>query len=197
MIGFSSYQNFKNGLNRLEGSPTIGRGNLVNGILDSPHSGWYKDLPNDYYDVDYFVVEVPNWQSMCMNRKLFRDKINIDLEHKHRLLSIDSVAHQFMTKKIFNVTFPKLAVYHDNGLLKSKINLSIDNSYSRSDDSEKIFEKRWGWRWGYRNTSLRKQFESNLQFWNDKKDMYENSIQKKLFKMNVSDGPKTIEDFYE
>ena len=47
----------------------------------------------------------------------------------------------------------------------------------------------------YRNTSLRNQFESNLAFWNDRKEMYDNSIQKSLFEMNVIDGPKKIEDF--
>ena len=102
-----------------------------------------------------------------------------------------------MSKNIFNVVLPKLAVYHDSGNLKSKINLKTDGNYSRSDESEKMFEKTWGWKWGYRNTLLRTQFESNLQFWSDKKDLYENSIQKKLFKMKISDGPKTIEDFYE
>ena len=53
----------------------------------------------------------------------------IDLEHKHRLLSVDSVAHQFMYKEIFNIVFPNLAVYHDSGELKSGISLKVDNSY--------------------------------------------------------------------
>ena len=197
LFGFSSYQSFKDGINITPGSPTVGRGNLLNGILQGPHAGWYKDLPNVYYKSDYFVIEVPNWQSVCVNRKLFREHIEIDLEHIDRLLSVDSVAHQFMSKNIFNIVFPKLAVYHDSGELKKDIKLSIDNSYSRSNKSAEIFEKRWGWKWGYRNKLLRSQFESNLTFWNEKKDMYENSIQSKLFKMNVSDGPKTIEDFDE
>ena len=194
-FGFSSYQKFEEKQNRVSGSPVIGRGNLLNGILNPPHSGWYKELPNEYYDSDYFVVEVPNWQSICVNRKLFREKINIDLEHRDRLLSMDSIAHQFMSKNIFNIVFPKLAVYHDSGELKKDIKLSIDNSYSRSNKSAEIFEKRWGWKWGYRNKLLRSQFESNLTFWSDKKDMYQNSIQSKLFNMHINEGPKKIEDF--
>ena len=31
----------------------------------------------------------------------FLENIEIDLEHKHRLLSVDSVSHQFMYKGIF------------------------------------------------------------------------------------------------
>jgi hypothetical protein len=197
MFGFSSYQSFGDGITRTNGSPTVGRGNLVNGILEGPHAGWYKDLPDSYYQSDYFVIEVPNWQSVCINRKLFRENIEIDLEHKDRLLSVDSVAHNFMSKNIFNIAFPKLAVYHDSGELKQNVKLTIDNSYSRSSNSEEIFQKRWGWKWGYRNKMLRSQFESNLSWWNDNRELYENSIQKKLFYMDINDGPKTIEDFHE
>ena len=67
-------------------------------------------MSDEWYDTDYFVVEVPNWQSVCVNRKLFRENIEIDLNHSHRLLSVDSVSHQFMYKGIFNLVFPKLTV---------------------------------------------------------------------------------------
>ena len=39
-IGFSSYQNFSIGVNRSNGSPTIGRGCILDEILNPPHSGW-------------------------------------------------------------------------------------------------------------------------------------------------------------
>ena len=75
LFGFSSYQDFKGGVKRTTNNPTIGRGCLLDGILEQPHSGWYKDLSDEWYDTDYFVVEVPNWQSVCVNRKLFRENI--------------------------------------------------------------------------------------------------------------------------
>jgi hypothetical protein len=194
-FGFSSYQSYEKGLVRIPGSPSIARGNLVNGILNPPHSGWYKNLPDEYYNTDYFVVEVPNWQSICINRKLFRENIEIDLEHVDRLLSVDSIAHQFMIKDIFNIVFPKLAVYHDTGYLKSRVSRLIsDGSYSRSEESHRIFQKTWGFRWGYRNLMLRDQFKLSRSWWQGK-DMYENTIQEKLFNMNINDGPKRIEDF--
>ena len=145
---------------------TIEKNNFVNekvglfgfSILEKPHSGWYKDLSDDWYDADYFVVEVPNWQSVCVNRKLFRENIEIDKEHKERLLSVESVSHQFMYKGFFNIVFPKLSIYHDSGYLKNKINIKIDNSYSRSNSSHEVFKNTWGWGWGYRNKNLRNEF---------------------------------------
>ena len=73
-------------------------------------------------------------------------------------------------------------------ILKDDINLTIDNSYSRSNNSHEIFKNTWGWSWGYRNKDLRNQFNSSFPKYIDK-------IQDKLFNMNVKDGPKRIEDF--
>lgn len=188
LFGFSSYQKFNDGLKRTIGNPTIGRGCLLDGILEKPHSGWYKDLSDDWYDADYFVVEVPNWQSVCVNRKLFRENIEIDKEHKERLLSVDSVSHQFMYKGFFNVVFPKLSIYHDSGYLKNKINIKINNSYSRGNSSHEVFKNTWGWGWGYRNKNLRNEFSVSFP-------KYLNKIQNRLFYMNVNEGPKRIEDF--
>ncbi len=187
-IGFSSYQKYTDGIKRTTGSPTIGRGCILDEILESPHSGWYKDLPNEWYDTDYFVVEVPNWQSVCVNRKLFRENIEIDFNHEDRLLSVDSASHQFMIKGIYNIVIPKLSVYHDSGELKRNINLKSDSNYSRGDVSHRVFKDTWGWSWGFRNKNLRQEFNMNF-------NLYTNSIQSKMFNMKVSDGPKRIEDF--
>ena len=187
-FGFSSYQKFDEGVMKTSGSPTMGRGCLLNGILNKPHSGWYKDLSDDWYDTDYFVVESVNWQSICVNRKLFNKYIKIDDRYDNRLLNFDDLAHQFMFEGFFNIVFPKISVYHDSGQLKEGINLTIDNSYSRSNNSHEVFKDRWKWSWGYRNSDLRNQF--NLSF-----PKYVNKIQSKLFDMNVKEGPKRIEDF--
>ena len=66
--------------------------------------------------------------------------------------------------------------------------ITINHSYSRSNNSHEIFTDRWKWSWGKRNTDLRNQF--NLSF-----PKYMDTIQDKLFNMNVKDGPKRIEDF--
>jgi hypothetical protein len=126
---------------------------------------------------------------------LFKNHIKIDKRYDNRLLNFDDLAHQFLSKGIFNLTFPRLALYHDSGELKNNINLITDNSYSRSNNSHDIFNDRWGWNWGYRNKLLRQQFNSATSWWNDKRKIYEDSIQLKLFNMSIDEGPKRIEDF--
>ncbi len=195
-IGFSNYQNYSVGPKRIFDNCLLGRGNLINGILRPPYNGWYKNLSEDYYKEDYFVIESPNWQSVCVNRKLFRENVDFDRNFSHRLFSVDDAAHQFMLKNIFTVCAPNLAVYHDKFELKDKVKLlSVDGNYIRSDLAHNAFKDKWGYGWGYRNKALRNQFESTASWWSDKKDMYDNSIQKKLFNMHIDDGPKRIEDF--
>jgi len=192
LFGFSNYQHFNNGKKiYARGNPVPGRGCLVDGILKSPHSGWYQNLPKEFYTTDYFVLEVPNWQSVCVNRSLFRDKISCDVEYEGRLLNTDDIAHQFMLNNIFNICFPKLSVYHDSGTLKGKIKLISDSNYSRSANVHEVFQDRWGWKWGKRNLHLRKQFKYVI----DNSNFYNNTIQLKLFNMHINDGPKKIEDF--
>ncbi len=192
LFGFSNFQAYNQGQPVYSsGNPVPGRGNLLKGILNPPHSGWYQNLPKEYYKSDYFVVEVPNWQSVCVNRKLFREKISTDVEYQGRLLNTDDIAHQFMLYNKFNICFPKLFVYHDSGELKSKINLLDNKNYSRSNNVHEVFQDRWGWKWGKRNTHLRYQFENVME----NSDFYENTIQQKLFNTHINDGPKKIEDF--
>tara|TARA_R110000824_G_scaffold10931_2_gene47818 strand:+ start:2654 stop:3616 length:963 start_codon:yes stop_codon:yes gene_type:complete len=192
LLGFSNFQKYNQGEQiHSSGNPVPGRGNLLKGILQPPHSGWYQNLPQEYYKTDYFVLEVPNWQSVCVNRKLFREKISVDVEYKGRLLNTDDIAHQFMLYNIFNICFPNLAVYHDSGELKNNVNLISDIKYSRSNNVHEVFENRWGWKWGKRNIHLRYQFEQVLK----NSNFYNNSIQKKLFYMHINEGPKSIIDF--
>ncbi len=192
LFGFNNFQRFNNGKKTLEnGNPVPGRGCLLKGILKTPHLGWYKNLSNEWYRSDYFVLEVPNWQAVCVNRELFRNKISLNTEYKGRLLNTDDIAHQFMIYNIFNICFPKLSVYHDSGELKRNINLISDSSYSRSTNVHKVFEDRWGWKWGKRNLHLRQQFKNVL----DNSNFYDNTIQLKLFNMHINEGPKKISDF--
>ena len=190
-FGFSSYQYYESGITRLPGNPVPGRGNLVQGILNPPHNGWYKDLPDAYYDADYFIVEVPNWQSICVNRKLFRKHIKIEQRYDNRILNHDDMAHQFMLYGKYNICFPKLAICHDgDNKLKNDIKIINDPSYSRSNKCHEIFKERWGWSWGRRNTILRDQFQYCL----DNSDFYNDSIQEKIFNTHINQGPKRIED---
>ena len=189
-FGFSNYQYYNKGLKKEFAVP--GRGNLINNILNPPYSGWYKNLPLKYYNNEYFIVEVPNWQSICINRDLFKKCIKIDERYDNRLLNHDDMAHQFMIYGFYNICFPQLAVCHDgDNKLKENINIINDKSYSRSNKCHKIFQERWGWQWGKRNLNLRNQFQYIL----DNSNFYTNTIQEKLFYLDINKGPKIIEDF--
>jgi hypothetical protein len=96
-----------------------------------------------------------------------------------------------MLNNIFNICFPNLSVYHDSGTLKGKIKLISDSNYSRSANVHKVFQDRWGWKWGKRNLHLRQQFNYVI----NNSNFYDNTIQLKLFNMHINDGPKKIRDF--
>jgi hypothetical protein len=199
MFSPNSIMDYKQALRSVESSDVIyrnktitrtGRGNLEKGILEPPYAGWYKFLPDEYYKEDYFVVESPYWTCVGFNRKLFRENIHVDTEFIFELWP-DDIAHQFMKEGFINITFPNLLVCHDHYLKRDVQVRTIDRNNSDSGDfcrEQLRFWKKHGFRWGYRNSELRNQF-------NEVRDQYENSIQEKLFEMNISDGPKKVEDF--
>ena len=169
------------------------RGNLVNGIMNLHHPGWYCGLPKDYYKSDYFVVEVPNWTCTGFNRKLFRENIKVDTRFKFDLWA-DDIAHQFLLKGFVNITFPSLMVCHTHEF-KNEVSIVSDQNFIRNTNSHDVFYSKYSIYWGKRNTMLRQQFENAAYNWWDDNKMYKNSIQKLLFEMNITDGPKKIEDF--
>ena len=66
--------------------------------------------------------------------------------------------------------------------MSNKVILQHSNPHKR-------FTEKWGWTWGVKNDNVRNEFKASLDKYDDK------SIQKKLFKINISEGPKKIEDF--
>jgi len=161
----------------------VGRGNLLKGIINKPHLGWYKNMPASYHNADYFVVESTAWSAVGVNMDLFKKHIKIDTEI-HLNLWGDDISHQFMNADIFNITFPKLTI---NELSRTtKTNMGF-NAYilPKDDKGEKSFIKKYGWKWGYRNFN-RKQFDTSK---------YAGKIQNTLFNLSVKDGPKSIDFF--
>jgi hypothetical protein len=198
MFGANSHQNYRscetNNLSTTVRESLTGRGNLEKNILKPPHSGWYKNLPESYYQEEYLVVESPNWQCVGFNRKLFREHITIDTIFRQDLWP-DDIAHQFMLKGFINIAFTNLIVCHDHSL-KKDVKIKVDNNFLRNKKSHDRFIEKYGWDWGKRNLLLRDQFKSATQsWWDDKKTLYENSTQIKLFNMDINNGPKKIEDF--
>ena len=180
----------ENDFNRRKNGTVTGRGNLVNGIHKLPHAGWYRILPDEYYKTDYYVVESPCWTCIGINRKAFKECVTIDKEFIFNLWA-DDLAHQYLNAGYINISFNDLMVSHDHNFSRPI------NTYSPSDmnwkrkagNPHKRFTEKWGWTWGVKNNNVRNEFKASLDKYDDK------SIQKKLFNINISEGPKKIEDF--
>lgn len=166
-----------------------GRGNLVEGILNFPYAGWYQQLPQSYYETDYYVVEVPAWMCVGFNRKLIKKYIEID-ENLVFDLWADDVGHQLMLKSnCVNITFNDLMTASDQQKWVEEAEVVSDRSWmDHRGKGGSIWEKKYGWEFGYRNKRLREQFNSLFP-------RYEGTLFEKFFNMNISDGPKRIEDF--
>jgi len=196
MFGANSYQNYnqalitskdENIINRRKNNTKSARGNLVKGILNKPYKGWYTNLPDNYYKEEYFIVESPNWQCVAFNRKLLKKNILQDEIFRQDLWP-DDIAHQFMLKGYYHLALTDLLVSHDH-TLKEGINLKIDQGFLRNKNSHIRFKEKYGWHWGYRNKLLRFQFYLKLNSWFEDTSIYNDSIQKKLFNININNGP--------
>ena len=182
MLGESDFDRRKNGT-------ASARGNLVNGIHEWPHAGWYRILPDEYYKTDYYVVEVPNWTCSAFNRKVFRESIVVDEKFIFNLWA-DDLAHQYLYAGYINISFNDLMVAHDLNFSKPiNIHSPSDMEWKRKagNPHERFIEK-WGWDWGVRNRNVRTEF--NMSF-----TKYIDKLQNELFMTELSDGPKKIEDF--
>ena len=93
-----------------------------------------------------------------------------------------------MLKGYYHLALTDLLVSHDH-TLKEGINLKIDQGFLRNKDSHIRFKEKYGWHWGYRNKLLRFQFYLKLNSWFEDTSIYNDSIQKKLFDININNGP--------
>lgn len=185
LIGFCDYNTVK------VGSPIYGRGGLLDGIMNHPHKGWYENLPCEYEEAEYFVVECPQDNSVLFNRKLWKKFIKPDYDFV-LFLWVEDISAQFGLNGICSITIPSLKMA-DLFREKSKFGVSrstVGNSKFHGDDyKKKAWINYWfkKYSWSKRN---RGQFKDAFSF-------YENSIQKKIFQWKVSDGPKSLDDLKE
>ncbi len=194
IIGGNSFSNYNNAIEGVKsknyfGKTKTGRGMLPRDILESPYAGWYKDLSDEYYKSKYFAVESPYWSQFIINRKLFREHIEVDPKFVFELWG-DDLAYQFLSKGIVNISVPHLLVCHDHAL-KSGIKINAQKLIEPRHDfnsSQMRFWEKWGFRWGIRNTEVRQQFEQL------KSEIYdEKALQPFFFNINLSDGPLDID----
>tara|TARA_R110002012_G_scaffold100670_2_gene239403 strand:- start:4962 stop:5951 length:990 start_codon:yes stop_codon:yes gene_type:complete len=198
MISTNSFSNYSTGIQATKtdniaeacyGKTRTARGMLCKDVLQSPYSGWYMNLPNEYYQSKYFAVESTYWSGFAINRKLFQKYIEIDSNYVFELWG-DDLAYQFLANGIVSIAVPKLFVCHDHSL---KQGIEVDSGTliePRHDfnGSQMRFWKKWGFRWGIRNPEVRAQFnQSSIDTYNT------NALQHEFFNLSINDGPLDID----
>ena len=173
------------------GKPCYGRGDLLQGLGDKG-KGWYQNLPEEYEESEYFVVEAVHDNIVAVNRHLYKKHITPD--YNFVLFSVwDEISAQFGLKNIASITIPSLSVvdlYREKTKFGSPRSLFADDYTHEDSYQDKSWIGHWNekykWPRGFANYRP-ENFESVI-------DMYENSIQKKIFSWHINDGPKTLDD---
>jgi len=191
MIGFCDYNQIK------MGKPLYGRGELIKGINDIG-KGWYQDLPIEYSEAEYFIVEAPNDNGLLINVDLWKKHITPD-DGFALFFWGDDVCAQFGLKGISSITIPSLEMAD---LYRSKPSFGVTRSLTSNSKfhivsyaKNRVWETNWPKKYGFEKgivkswqiNPVRQQFLAN-------KELYAGSIQQKIFDWHINDGPKKLED---
>jgi hypothetical protein len=173
MIGGNMFSKYDNGVaaffyddivEACYGKTRTGRGMLARDVCESPYHGWYMNLPDEYYQSQYFAVESPYWVFFAINRKLFNKYIEVDKNFVFELWP-DDLAHQFLTHGIVNISVPKLYVCHDHKFRDSVMKINAGKLIEPRHDfchSTMRFWSKWGFRWG-----TRRHHQNAIKHWGD------------------------------
>lgn len=186
-IGFCDYNTVQ------VGSPVYGRGMLIDGFDKySPVARCYENLPEEYKNSDYFVVEAP-WDNGAMfNVSLYKKHIVPDYEFK--LYNwMDDISAQFGLLGIASITIPSLEMAD---LFREKPQYGIARSikgfsefHAETYRSAKKQPEHWRAKYFYGRPP--EPFRDDFQM---AKRKYAGSVQEKIISWHIDDGPKTLDD---
>lgn len=191
MIGFCDYNQIQ------MGKPLYGRGELIKGINEIG-KGWYQDLPQSYADADYFIVEAPNDNGLLVNVDLWKKHIIPD-DGFALFFWGDDVCAQFGLKGIASITIPSLEMadlYRDKPSYGCARSLTSNSKFHIVNyASNRVWETNWPIKYGFEK-GIVKPWQSNpvRQQFLDSENVYEGTVQQKIFNWHINDGPKKLED---
>tara|TARA_R110000851_G_scaffold112809_3_gene237076 strand:- start:707 stop:1657 length:951 start_codon:yes stop_codon:yes gene_type:complete len=173
------------------GKPCYGRGNLLQGL-----NGWYQNLPDEYEESEYFIVEAVHDNIVAVNIHLYKKHITPD--YNFVLFFVwDEISAQFGLKNIASITIPSLTVmdmYREKPKFGLKRSLDADTTthmdiYCENPSWHTHWLNKYKWKRGAVPPTKEQFYSAN--------DIYSDSIQEKIFNCSVDDGPKTLEDLRE
>ncbi len=207
MIGFCDYNTL------FPEYPVYGRGILVDGIREPrdthlPGSagnhiiyGNYTNLPKEYEEAEYFIVEAPQDNGAMINVKLWEKHIFPD--EKFLLYNwMDDIAAQFGCAGIPSVTIPSLEMadlFREKPRYGIPRSIGNESQYHRANYHTAASHADWWYeKFGYhRLPRPMSPSESKRLLENDfyvAGEELEGSVQKKILSWHINDGPKTLDD---
>tara|TARA_R110000824_G_scaffold49838_10_gene139662 strand:+ start:2023 stop:2988 length:966 start_codon:yes stop_codon:yes gene_type:complete len=189
VIGFCDYNQ------REVGKPLYGRGDLIGEIHSaSKHQGWYDDLPQEYLNSEYFIVECPNDNGVLINKKLWQKYIVPDYNFV-LFLWVPDLCAQFGLHGISSITIPSLEMadlYRMKPQFGVSRSITDDPLFHIDSYGERPWVNFWIEKYGFQAGFAAKDVV-RPQF-NSLKERYGGSVQEQIFNWKISDGPKTLDD---
>jgi len=178
------------------GSPIFGRGTLLGGINEEPHVYWYEHLPDEYKEVEYFVVEAPQDNGMLFNKNLYKKFIEPD--YKFILFNwVNDISAQFGLHGVASITIPSLEMVD---LYREKPKFGVSRSITCGGHHHKdsyrnasSLSAHWTGKYLYPRASYSSMKAQQAGF-DKQEEKYKNSIQEKIIRWHVLEGPKTLDD---
>ena len=183
VIGFTDIGNVE------VGKPCYGRGELPPDLTEIG-SGWYQNLPSEYQEQDYFLVQHAHDNVVAVNIDLWKKHIEPDYDFV--LFTVwDDICQQFGLKNIASVTIPSLVVLD---CYREKVNFGLQRSLNATTMTHvdsyqtKSWIDAWEKKYGYLRTGSGGGRPDKLP------KMYEGTILEKIHSWAITDGPKKLGD---
>lgn len=175
-----------------------GRGNVIDGMIE--RDGYFKDIPESYKNVDYFLVEVTYYDTIFINRNLFNKYIKPDYNFILNLWG-DDISNQFLINNCCNITLPNLVV-HDDHAYKNALGFPSCNSYYDTyyHGDHWNHHKFWNEKYGYHMfydldaKTIEGKKQKRLDIYNSVREKYKGTLLDEMFDWHLNDGPKQLKD---
>jgi hypothetical protein len=136
-------------------------------LVRTPPIHWYRpsDLDMSSWKREPFLVEIPNWQVIGLNLRLFDEVIGVTNKY-HMHFAWDDIAMQFLRADIPNMAIPTLYCAHQQsakgmfGLIKHSVTAIKEAWVGGSQGRDlmgtanhiEVWKKRWGWDYTDKNS---------------------------------------------